>query len=394
MPDTGMPSPLILPEADVPDMDFAGLRAQYAALRNEIAPRISKVFEHGRFVLGPEVEELERELAEFCGARHAIAISSGTDALIAPLLAQDIGPGAAVFVPSFTFTATAEVVILLGATPVFVDVDPRTFNIDLEDLTAKIKEVRADGSLTGRAIIAVDLFGLPADYDALNRIAASEDMLLIADAAQSFGASYKGRKVGALAPVTTTSFYPAKPLGCYGDGGAVFTDDDQMADRLRSIRVHGQGAVQYDVERIGINGRLDSLQAAVLLGKLTSFADEIDARNRLADFYDSRLSNIVSTPRRVDGCTSAWAQYSILVDNRDEVRSRLQEQGIPTAVYYPKPMHLQPAYATHGDGEGSLPVSENLCGRIMSLPMHGYMKDEVAERITDAVRGVVSEAHR
>ena len=390
MPDTGMPAPLVLPDADVPEMDFAGLRAQYAALREEIAPRIARVFEHGRFVLGPEIDELEADLTAFCGARHAIAISSGTDALIAPLLASKIGPGDAVFVPSFTFTATAEVVLLLGATPVFVDVDRRTFNIDTTDLTSRIETVKAEGSVTPRAIIAVDLFGLPAGYDSLNSIAQAEDLLLIADAAQSFGATYHGRKVGALAPVTTTSFYPAKPLGCYGDGGAVFTDDDELAEILRSVRVHGQGPVQYDVERIGINGRLDSLQAAVLLAKLPAFADELTARNKLADFYDSRLSNIVSTPLRVDGCTSSWAQYSILVDDRDGVRGRLQEAGVPSAIYYPKPMHLQPAYVAHGGGAGSLPVSEELCGRIMSLPMHGYMDADVAARITDAVGEAVA----
>lgn len=390
MPDSGLSKLFFLPDAEVPEMDFAGLKAQYAALKDAIAPRIARVFEHGRFVLGPEIEELERALAEFCGAKHAITISSGTDALIAPLLAYGIGAGDAVFVPSFTFTATAEVVLLLGATPVFVDVDRSTFNIDLADLSAKVAQVKNAGALKPRAIIAVDLFGLPADFDGLGRLAAAEKMVLIADAAQSFGAARNGRAVGTLAPVTATSFYPAKPLGCYGDGGAVFTDDDEMAATLKSIRVHGQGAVQYDVDRIGINGRLDSLQAAVLLGKLPALPGEIEARNRLADFYDERLPDYTVTPIRLEGHTSAWAQYSILLDDRDRVRARLQEYGIPTAVYYPKPMHLQPAYAPYGAGEGSLPASEELARRILSLPMHAYMKDEIAERIAEAVRKAVA----
>ena len=385
-----MPQSFFLPDAEVPDLEFAGIRAQYAALKDAIAPRVAEVFRHGRFIMGPEIEALEEALCAFCGAREAVAVSSGTDALVAPLMALGVGPGDAVFVPGFTFTATAEVALLLGAAPVFVDVEERSFNIDPDDLRRRIAQVRADGALTPKAVIAVDLFGLPADYEALAAIAGEVGLSLIGDAAQSFGGRRGNRRVGTLAPVTTTSFYPAKPLGCYGDGGAVVTDDPEMAALLRSIRVHGQGSVQYAVERVGLNARLDSLQAAVLLGKLPAFEGEVAARNRLADRYDAGIGDVVATPFRPDGCTSTWAQYSILVDDRDGVRARLAEAGIPTAVYYPEPMHLQPAYRDHGAGEGSLPVSEALCGRILSLPMHAYMRDEVADRVIEAVRAAVA----
>lgn len=374
-----------LPDAEIPDIDFAGLRAQYAALKDSIAARVEAVFAHGRFILGPEVTELESALAEFCGARHAIAVSSGTDALLAPLMAAGVGPGDAVFLPGFTFTATAEVPLLLGASPVFVDVDAATYNIDIADLEARIAAVRAEGRLTPKAIVPVDLFGLPADYAALRAIAEREGMTLLADAAQSFGGAQGNAKVGTLASVTATSFYPAKPLGGYGDGGAIFTDDDALAATLRSIRVHGEGATRYDVERVGLNARLDSLQAAVLLAKLPVFADEIVRRNALADLYDSRLGKAVQTPVRIDGSVSAWAQYTIQVPDRAAVLARLGEAGIPTAIYYPKPLHFQPPYAPHGDGAGSLPVSETICERVFSLPMHAYMTPETADRIADAV---------
>ena len=266
--------------------------------------------------------------------------------------------------------------------------------MDPADLERRMARVRDEGALTPRAVIAVDLFGLPADYEALGRIAEADGLSLIADAAQSFGARRGNRKVGTLAPVTTTSFYPAKPLGCYGDGGAVFTDDSGMAALLRSIREHGQGSVRYAVERVGLNARLDSLQAAVLLGKLPAFEGEIAARNRLADRYDAGLRDVLQAPARVDGCLSSWAQYSILVDDRDGVRARLADAGIPTAVYYPEPMHLQPAYRAWGEGEGSLPASEALCGRILSLPMHAYMRDDAADRVIEAVRAAVGRSRR
>lgn len=382
---------MVLPDTDVPALEFAGIKAQYAALRDRIAPRVAAVFSHGRFIMGPEIAELEAALCAASGAAHAILVSSGTDALVAPLMAHGVGPGDAVFVPAFTFTATAEVVLLLGATPVFVDVDPRSFTIDITDLERRIAAVRRAGTLTPKAIMAVDLFGVAADYGAVQALAAPGDMLVLADAAQSFGGRRGNRAVGTLAPVSATSFFPAKPLGCYGDGGAVFTDDGDRATILRSIRAHGQGREKYDIERVGLNARMDTLQAAILLGKLPAFADEIAARGRLADRYDAGLRDVVTTPYRVPDVVSAWAQYSVLVDDREAVREALQAAGVPTAVYYPRPMHLQTAYARFGDGPGSMPVSEELSTRIMSLPMHAYMADAVADRIIDAVRTAITD---
>ena len=371
--------------AAVPEIEFAGLKAQYAALGPAIDARIAAVLAHGRFIMGPEVAELEAALAARIGVAHVIGVSSGTDALLAPLMARGIGPGDAVFMPTFTFTATAEVVALLGAHPVFVDVGPRSFNIDAGDLERRIAEVRKAGELAPRAVIAVDLFGLPADYDALGELCGREGLHLVADAAQSMGARYQARATGSLAPVTATSFFPAKPLGCFGDGGAVFTDDDDLAAKLRSIRVHGAGAEKYDIARVGLNARLDTLQAAVLLAKLPALDGEIAARRELADRYDAALDGIAETPARPNGAASAWAQYSILIDRRDAVAAALREAGIPTAVYYPRPLHLQPAYLRYGDGEGSCPVSEGLCDRILSLPMHGHMSATAADRIAQAV---------
>jgi UDP-2-acetamido-2-deoxy-ribo-hexuluronate aminotransferase len=382
-------TPLLLPDAEVPELEFAGIKAQYAALKDAIGPRIGEVFRHGRFILGPEIEELEAALAGFAGVRHAVGVSSGTDALVAPLMAAGIGPGDAVFLPAFTFTATAEVPLLLGASPVFVDVDPRTYNIDPADLETRIAEVKSDGKLTPKAVVPVDLFGLPADYDALEPIAERAGLFLLADAAQSFGGSMGNKRVGALAPVSATSFFPAKPLGCYGDGGAILTDDAEMAAKLVSIRVHGQGVERYAVERVGLNARLDSLQAAVLLAKLPALAGEIAARNALADLYDGYLAEVAVTPARVDGRLSAFAQYIIRVEDRERVQARLNAADIPTAIYYPKPMHFQSPYAPYGKGPGSLPVSEALADRVLALPMHGYMRDDVAHRIGAAVRAAI-----
>lgn len=379
-----------LPNSDVPDLEFAGIKAQYEALKGDIGARLSDVFQHGRFIMGPEIAELETALAAYCGIEHAITVSSGTDALTASMMALGIGPGDAVFLPSFTFTATAEVVLLLGAAPVFVDVDPATFNIDLPGLSDKIEAVRKEGHLTPRAIVPVDLFGLPVDYAALNALSAAQGLYVISDAAQSFGGSQDDTRVGALAAITATSFFPAKPLGCYGDGGAVFTDDAELAAQIRSIRVHGQGAEKYAIDRVGLNARLDTIQAAILLAKLPALDGEIEARNRLAGHYDEHLSGICQTPRRSNQATSAFAQYSIVVDNRDEVQARLREADIPTAIYYPRPMHFQPPYAAFGDGAGSLPVSERLSASILSLPMHGYMTDDVAHRIGDAVKTAIT----
>ncbi len=365
---------------------FVDLKAQYARLKPQIAEAIQDVLDDGRYILGPAVTNLESELAEYCGAAHAICCSSGTDAIFMPLLAYEVGPGDAVFVPSFTFTATAEAILLAGASPVFVDVEADSFNIDLADLTKKISETRAGGRLTPRAILAVDLFGLPADWNGLNTLADREGLYLISDAAQSFGGAYHNKRVGSLAPVSGTSFFPAKPLGCYGDGGALMTDDDGLAEVLKSIRVHGAGADRYEVVRIGINGRLDSIQAAILSVKLSIFDEELDARERVAQIYDDELKDVVATPKRIEGLKSAWAQYTIKTDKRAAVQERLGAAGIPTMIYYPKPMHLQAPYLAYGGGEGSLPVSEAICRQVMSLPMHPYLSDDDARRIAAATR--------
>jgi dTDP-4-amino-4,6-dideoxygalactose transaminase len=369
---------------------FVDLKTQYAHLKPAIDLGIQRVLEHGQFIMGPEVAELEAALASHAGVRHAVGLSSGSAALLVPLLAAGIGAGDAVFVPSFTFTATAEMILLAGATPVFVDVDGRTFNIDTGDLDDKVKRVAAAGRLTPRAVIAVDLFGLPADYDAINTLAGRHKLLVIADAAQSFGAASAGRMVGTLAPVTATSFFPAKPLGGYGDGGALLTDNDDWAHLYRSVRSHGAGEHRYDIVRLGLNARLDTLQAAILLVKLEAFPGELVARRKLADYYDARLSQHVTTPHRVAEMDSAWAQYTIQCDDRETLRRALADQGIPTAIYYPRPMHLQPAYAAHGAGVDSLPVSEALAKRVLSLPMHPFMSEDTAERICRAVIETVS----
>ena len=288
---------------------FVDLAAQYQRLKSQIDARIQVVLDHGRYIMGPEVAELEAALCEFAGCKHAIAVSSGTDALVMALMAEGIGPGHAVFLPAFTFTASAEVILLVGAQPVFVDVDAKTFNLDVEHLRSMIKKVEHDGDLEAKAIVPVDLFGLPADYTAIHKVAGEHDLFVIDDAAQSFGARIGEARIGTLAPVTTTSFFPAKPLGCYGDGGAIFTDDSERAELLRSIRAHGKGLGKYDIVRVGMNGRLDTLQAAILLPKLAVLDDELEVRERLADRYDAQLPEAVTTPARQAGKTSAWAQY-------------------------------------------------------------------------------------
>ena len=364
---------------------FTGLGQQASRLRGTIDANIAKVLNHGQFIMGPEVSALERRLENFCGAKHAIAVANGTDALQIALMAYGVGPGDAVFVPSFTYTATAEVILILGATPVFVDVDSDTFNIDAADLEQRIVASKAAG-MNVRVIISVDLFGLPADAEALQAIADRHNMFLLSDAAQSFGGrNASGQAVGAMAPITTTSFFPAKPLGCYGDGGAIFTDDDNHANIMRSIRVHGQGAAKYETVRVGMNSRLDTIQAAVLLAKIDVYAEEVAARNALADRYEARLGGIVRTPIKPAGVTSAWAQYTIRVADRDAVQQKLREAGIPTAIYYPLPMHLQPAYALYGDGVGSLPVSEQMSGEVLSLPMNPYWTEADVDAVCDAV---------
>lgn len=364
---------------------FVDLRLQYQRLKSEIDARIKAVLDHGRFVMGPEVEELEGRLGEFVGGAHTIGCSSGTDALLMGLMACEIGPGDAVFLPAFTFPATAEVVLLLRAEPVLVDVDRGSFNLDPDDLEQRLEAVEREGRLRPRAVIPVDLFGLPADHQRIALIAEQHGLVVLDDAAQALGASTPEGRIGSLAPLTATSFFPAKPLGCYGDGGAVFTTDPGLAERLRSIRVHGQGADKYELARVGINGRLDTLQAAILLAKLDVFPQELGARAKLAELYDQRLADAVTLPGRVDGFKSSWAQYSILVEERKPVVEALQEAGIPSAVYYPKPLHLQAPYRRAGVGPGALPVSEYLSEHILSIPMHPYLDAETAGRIADAV---------
>jgi len=373
-------------------LPFVDLKTQYARLKPSIDERIRRVLEHGQYILGPEVGELEEALARFCGARHCVTVASGTEALRLPLMADEVGPDDAVFLPAFTFPATAEVVVSLGATPVFVEVDETTYNIDPEHLRHMIAETRRKTRLRPRVVMPVDLFGLPADYTVLDTLARSEGLTVLADAAQSFGARVGNRGVGTLAPVTATSFFPAKPLGAYGEGGAIFTDDAKYAHVLRSIRAHGAGDDRYDIVRLGTNGRLDTLQAAVLLAKLEIFADELAARERWATRYDSQLGKAVIRPARPAGMASAWAQYSVRVPRRDAIRQALGEAGIPTAIYYPKPLHFQPAYERFGQGSGSLPVSERICQEILALPMHPYLDDALVDRIAATLKAALDRA--
>jgi len=370
-------------------MQFIDLKAQYARLADQINARIAGVLEKQAFIQGPDVKELEVALAEFSGARHVVTCANGTDALQVALMALGITRGDAVFVPSFTYTATAEVILLLGATPIFVEVDPTTYNLDMNALDAAIERVKAGGALTPACLFTVDLFGMPVDYDRARAICDKHGIAFVSDAAQGFGASYKGRRVGSgIADITTTSFFPAKPLGCYGDGGAVFTDNADLASVMRSICLHGKGQEKYDVVRVGMNSRLDTLQAAILMPKLDIFADEIEARHQVAVAYCERLAGVVSAlPQLPTGDDRfAWAQFTVQVDNRDAVQAAMKAAGVPTMVYYPRPMHLQDAYLAYGDGPGSLPVSETLSGRVLSLPMHPYLSTSEIDRVCDALK--------
>ena len=373
-----------------PAIPFIDVVAQRRRLGRRIDDAIARVLAHCQFVMGPEVHVLEAELAAFCGARHAISVASGTDALMLALLARGIGPGDAVFCPAFTFAATAEPVALLKATPVFVDVEEASFNIASTSLERAIATAKQKG-LRPKAVIPVDLFGQPADYDAILPVAAAARLFVIADAAQSFGAAYQSRQVGTLAPMTITSFFPAKPLGCYGDGGAVFTDDDEMARLVRSLRIHGQGADKYENVRIGITGRLDTIQAAVLIEKLKIFRDEIAARDRVADRYEDALGDVAIVPKIADGLSSVWAQYTIRLPEgrRGDVAARLQADGVPTAIYYPKPLHRQEAFRQYPVAGNGLPVTERLAEEVVSLPMHAYLDEPTQDRIIDAVRRAV-----
>jgi len=398
-------------------MQFVDLAHQQQRIKEQIDENIQAVLNHGKYILGPEVKKLEGTLSNYVGVKHAIGCSSGTDALLLALMAYNVGPGDAIFTSPFTFIATAEVIKLLGATPVFVDIDPETFNMDPAKLELAIRAVKAKDSniyplprlqastsdLNPRVVIPVDLFGLPADYDPINAIADENGLFVIEDAAQSFGGEYKGKKACSLAHIACTSFFPAKPLGCYGDGGMCFTNDDNPAELLRSLVVHGKGHDKYDNVRVGINGRLDSLQAAILLAKFDIFPEEVKLRQQVAQRYTENLRPLSShrgvgpygpeadlrPPFIPQGMKSAWAQYSILSQSdkhRSSLQDRLKEADIPTAIYYPKPLHLQTAFASLGYKEGDFPISEDYASRIFSLPMHPYLKPEDQEKIIGAMR--------
>src|SRR3954453_2824895 len=371
---------------------FYDLGSQRRRLGSSIDEAIARVTSHCLFISGPEVTVLEKALADFCGARNVVSCASGTDALLMVLMAKEVGPGDAVLCPSFTYCATGEAVALTGATPVFVDVDAATFNMDAASLRRGIATAKQRG-LKPRAVIPVDLFGQSADHDAIAEVAKAEGLFVLDDAAQGFGASYKGRKLGTLALATATSFFPAKPLGCFGDGGAIFTDDDELAATLRSIRVHGQGVDKYDNVRLGLTGRLDTMQAAILIEKLKIFDDEIAARNKVAERYARGLSNVVTVPRLAPGNTSVWAQYTIRLPegtDRDGFAAALKAQGVPTTIYYGKSMHQQTAYKQYPVAEGGLPGCESLSQDVISLPMHAYLTEADQERIIAAVRGALS----
>jgi UDP-2-acetamido-2-deoxy-ribo-hexuluronate aminotransferase len=365
--------------------------AQRRRLGKSIDDAIARVIAHCQFVSGPEVTTLEKALAEFCGAKHVVSCANGTDALVMVLMAIGAGPGDAVFCPSFTFCATASPVVRTGATPLLVDVEAATFNMTAESLARGIATAKKLG-LKPKAVIPVDLFGQSADHDAIAELARAEGLFVLDDAAQSFGATYHGRKLGTLADATTTSFFPTKPLGCYGDGGAIFTDNDELASTLRSIRVHGQGSEKYDNVRIGMTGRLDTIQAAVLIEKLKIFDDEIAARNAIAARYARGLGNCVTVPQLAPGRSSVWALYTIRLPkgvDRDGFAAALKAKGVPTGIYYPKSLHQQTAYRDFPIADGGLPVSEQLSSDVISLPMHAYLDEPAQERVIAAVRSAL-----
>lgn len=368
------------------------MKAQQALIRAEMNTRIAKVLDSGAFVNGPEVREVEEKLAAFAGAKHAVGVSSGTDALQIAMMAEKIGPGDAVFLPAFTYTATAEVPLVLGATPVFVDVAEDGFNIDIADLKRRIALVKEQGKLRPRAVVGVDLYGLPADWPAILEICKAEGMFALDDAAQAFGGALDGKRLGSWATATALSFYPTKTLGCYGDGGAILTNDADLAELYRSLRTHGEGKTRYEVERTGMNGRLDTIQAAILLCKLPLLEQELASRARIAGWYAERLSGHVVVPKEHPGAQSAWGLYTIILPDsatRDRVQAAMKERGVPSAIYYPKPLHHQPAYAgAHASGlpnGPALSVSEDLCTRVLSLPMHPYLDEGQVATVADAL---------
>lgn len=376
-------------------MEFRDLKRQYQVLKPQMDAAMLEVAENCNFISGKQVTELEQQLAEYVGVKHCVTCGNGTDALTLVMMAWDIKAGDAVFVPTFTFFASAEVVAFEGATPVFVDVDERTFNVDPVKLEEAIEQVKKEGKLNPRAVIAVDLFGQPADYTKIEEICKKHGLLLLEDGAQGFGGKIGDRTACSFGDAAATSFFPAKPLGCYGDAGAVFTNDDEMADYMRSIRVHGKSpADKYDNLRIGLNSRLDTIQAAVLKVKLQAFKDhELESVNRAAKLYDEYLGNVVKTPVVPEGFYSSWAQYTLILDSKEQrthLQKELKEQGIPTMVYYPKPMHLQGAFADLGYKKGNFPVAESLCERVLSLPMHPYLNEEDIRFVANAVKAALN----
>ncbi len=367
-------------------MEFLDLKTQQKRIRKPLEKRINKILDHGAYIMGPEVFELEEKLADYCGVKHAISCSSGTDALLIPLMAWGIGPGDAVFTTPFTYVATAEVISIVGATPVFVDVYESTFNIDCEKLETEITKVIDEGKLKPKAIIPVDLFGLPARYRLIDKIAKKYNLKVIEDAAQSFGGSIRDKKVGTFGDVAATSFYPAKPLGCYGDGGAIFTNDDDLAEECKAIRIHGTKNDKYNSEMIGLNGRLDSIQAAVLLEKLIIFDEELEMRRKIDSHYRDFFNNAQYHPKDY---RSANALFSIILGStsyRDSLISKLFKNNIPTVIYYKFPIHLMKGFKYLGYKAGDLPVSESLSKNIVSLPMHPYIKTEEIESLVSFVK--------
>lgn len=354
-------------------MQFIDLAAQYKHLKTKIDKRIQDVLDHGKYIMGPEVQELEEKLAEYVGVKHAITCANGTDALTLAMMVLNIEKGDAVFCPTFTFFATAEVIAYEGATPVFVDSDEATFNICPVDLEKRIQATIAEGKLTPKAIIAVDLFGLPANYPEIQKIANKYNLKLVEDAAQGFGGSINGKQAGSFGDIATTSFFPAKPLGCYGDGGAIFTNNDEYAELVKSYRVHGKGSDKYDNVRIGMNSRLDTIQAAILLEKLAEFPTELINRNKAADNYERTLAGTYKTPQVPKGYISSWAQYTLVSDNRDAEMAKYKEQGIPTMIYYGTCMHQQTAFKQLSYTDEAFPIASKLAGSVFSLPMHPYI---------------------
>lgn len=370
-------------------MEYIDLKKQYSVLKDKIDKNIEKVLMDSHYIMGEEVALLEKRLAEYVGVKHCVTCANGTDALSIALMVMGIKEGDAVFVPSFTFFSTAEVVSLHGATPIFVDSSPRTFNIDPDKLESAILKAKKETNLNLKAIIPVDLFGLPADFKRIRDIANKYNLLIIEDGAQGFGGSLDGKKACSFGDIATTSFFPAKPLGCYGDGGAIFTDNDDYYDLICSIRIHGKGEFKYDNVRIGLNSRLDTLQAGILLPKLEAFEEyELDERNKFAHLYTEKLKHYVKTPFIDNGYVSSWAQYTLILDNeeeRDFVQKRLKEKGIPTMVYYCKPLHKQTVYKDYDFNLSELTVSESLAKTVLSLPMHPYMNGEQINDISNAV---------